>query len=203
MDFKYSIENISPEPEDIDDEIIFFNFDVCYTAPTEETISGFIPFHRLKEYLRQRQPSLYDFIESTRTSLDLWGPAEASTLEAMGEEAMAQLQEHLLAYMEETNYAQLHYEWWQNLQKPRSSERTHEIATDLGSLIEESRDTMKRSRAFCQKAERSVREIAIEIYPEIADLDPEKLLKFKNLFVNQIVEMQERIHTLLNNKIDD
>lgn len=203
MDFKYSIENINPEPQDIDDEIVFFNFDICYTAPTEETISGFVTFDTLKLYIKRAQPKLYEYIENTKDSLDLWGPAEASTIEALGEEALTQLHEHLLDYLKEINYAEDHYEWWQNLQKSDIGASEQSLVDDLSPMIAASRYEEKRYRNFCQKTERAIREIAMEVYPEITDLEPEQLLKFKYLFVNQIMEMQERIDDLLHNRIED
>ena len=73
-------------------------------------------------------------------------------------------------------------------------------AEAFSKLSEESsafRNSQKDYRDFCESVTRAVREISLRVYPQIADLEPEKLKEFQNLFVNEILEMHERIDKFL------
>jgi len=121
----------------------------------------------------------------------------------MGEEAMQQIYGYLKEYL-------LFCDWMEGLfyhQKkmqsgsPQEQQKIQEEASVVFKDLSEGVPDMKRAQSryirFCETVEKKIRQTALEVYPEIADLEPEQLKKMKYLFSDDIRSMQEKISKLL------
>jgi len=200
---QYTIQNIQHEPHDLDDEIIFFQFEVHYQSPTPLISHHSCHLENLLNYLKIKQPTFYAFWEHTRVSLELWGPAHQSTINAIGSEAIEQLYGYLVDYYKDNDYLESDYE-----RVKANAERTVEQQiTDMEKLeaklkeIDEKHHGIKneqnRYRQFCKQAEIKLREVSLEVYPEIAEMEPEQLRAFKHLFETEIMHIHTKLEKLL------
>ncbi|MEO6833512.1 MAG: hypothetical protein ABI169_14995 [Chitinophagaceae bacterium] len=200
---KYTIENIHHKPHDLDADVVFFSYEIHFEEPEVATSPYFLDMSTLKKYLRATQPAFYKFYEDTRNSLDLFGPAEMQTLEAMGEEGLNQLYSYLEEYLMTCDWVP---KMFADAKVRRdgsakdyqaAQEKVEEIFADLSDAASGMLASTARSRQFCNEATRVLRETALRIYPEIAELEPEAIKEFKDFFVKDVRRMAERIDEML------
>lgn len=195
--FKCKVYNIKATPHDVDDDIINFEFDVDVSEPEKFSFSYFYPFDKLMGYIEKSNPRFYKYIESTRDNLDLWGPAETQTVNALGEEEISQLHTALMECVEKFIYKDLAFYKRLTRTDHQQRDRYKQKLEKFSEMEKEIKQSANKSRRFCQQVERAIRDTAVNIYPEIAELPAEKLLKFKHLFVNEILQMDNKIEKLL------
>jgi len=204
---KYTIQNIRHQSHDMDDDVIYFYFDIQFSEPEELLIKNyFLPYSRLLVFIRDGHPELYQYIEGTRRSIDGYGPCEARTIEAMGEDALPQLyaclEEYLLGcdWMEKLFIQEKELQSQAPREQIKQKENAAEVFRKLSEGESEIRASQNRYRNFCETVTKEIRKTATDIYPEIAELEPEQLKEFKYLFVRDIQSMQEKIGKLLSKK---
>jgi hypothetical protein len=192
------------EPHDLDDDVIYFYYDIHFSEPEEVIVKNFFSHYgSLLDFIEQKHPEFYQYIDSVRRSVDGYGPCERRTMEAMGEDAVSRLYACLEEYLSGADWMEKIFLHEKNLQSMPSEEQLklqENAAEAFNKLSEESsafRDSQKQYRDFCESVTRSVREISLRVYPQIADLEPEKLKEFQNLFVREIQAMHERIDKFL------
>ncbi len=201
---RYTIQNISHEVHDLDDDCIYFRFDIHFTEHEELTvIKYFESFSSLFYYIRDKHPDFHAYLQSVRGSIDGWGPCEPRILEAMGEEALQQLYNYLEEFMLCTDWVPELYE----LEKRRRSESVQEqiktkkgadkVVASLGMNAGLMKYEQKRYYRFCETVEKQIRQTAAEVYPELVDGDAEQLKEFKHMFVRDIQSMHSRIQTMI------
>ncbi|MGE0636056.1 MAG: hypothetical protein AB7G44_16115 [Bacteroidia bacterium] len=202
---KYTIRNISHGPHDMDDDVVFFEFEVHFTEPETIQINYFYDFGRLLRTLQTTQPDFYNYYKKTHSGLDKWGPAETQTLEAMGDEAIKQVYQFLEDYLLTCDWIPTLLErekQFRNLtpdQLQKQQEAAVKVSEKLSALASpEMKRATNRDRLFCEQASRKMRDVALEVYPEIANLEAEELKEFKHLFTREIMSMQERLEKLLS-----
>lgn len=203
---KYKIFNFNIEPHSLDEEVAVFTFDIEFTEPTNlMTTNNFLMFNRqVWSRIEAINPEFYQFYLSTRNSLDKWGSSEISTIEAMGPEAIPiwfQIIEQLVS--EDDEYLQGIYNLKlmqnslideQKLQLNQNAQIAVENLTESGNIA---RFSQKKRNEFCEKAEKQIRVLATELYPEILDLEADKLKEFKYLFAREIDNMQSNLERFL------
>ncbi|MEO6830642.1 MAG: hypothetical protein ABI378_00425 [Chitinophagaceae bacterium] len=200
---KYTIENIHHKPHDLDADVVFFDFEIHFEEPEVAAIPYFLDMSTLKKYLRATQPAFYKFYEDTRNSLDLFGPAEMQTLEALGEEGLNQLYDYLEEYLMTCDWVpKMFADAKAQRDRPvkeqyEAQEKVEEIFADLSDAASGMVDSTARSRQFCNEATRILRETALRIYPEIAELEPVVIKEFKDFFVGDVLRMAKRIEEML------
>jgi hypothetical protein len=194
---QYSITDIRFEPSDLDDEVLAIEFRVCLTEPEEVQFSSFVTLSDLLNYARQHHPAFYQYWQSTRRRTDRFGPAEAATLELAGDSAVIQLISFLKEYISIHPWMEHEYAHFKKIQAlksdPENSGALEAMASDLADSAEGVREEQQRYRQFCEQVTREVRKVATQLYPEIEEMDSEKLLEFQHLFVNEVISMERRL----------
>lgn len=202
--YEFTIENYRYQSHDLDDEVVYFYFEIIYSLPEPLMRTDFVPFRKLLNHLKTIDPDFFSYISEIRSSLDLFGVREKTTLETMGEEALSQLFEHLKAYIYETKFAETSFEHYKGLlewQETMTGEQELKQTEIVNNLMESAiglKEYQQKYRLFCETATRRMRDTAFEIYPEIADLEPEKLRAFKYVFIDEIMRMHTYLEKLLN-----
>jgi len=201
---KYTIQNIIHHSSDFDDDYLDFKYDIHFTEPEEIYINHYYySLNRLLPYLEEKHPAFYKYYTDTRSSLDIWGRGERRTIEAMGEEAMHQIYGYLEEYL-------LCCDWMEGLfyhqkkmqsESPQEQQKNHEEVSvafkDLSEDVLDIKKIQSQYIRFCETVEKKIRQTALDVYPEIADLEPEQLKKMQHLFVGDIQSMQKKIAALL------
>jgi hypothetical protein len=202
---KYTIRNISHGPHDMDDDVVFFEFEVHFTQPEIMQVNYFYDLGKLLRTLQHTQPDFYTYYKKTRSSLDKWGPAEVQTLEAMGPEAINQVYQFLEDYLLTCDWVPTLLEREKQIlnmtpdQQKQQQETAAKVAEKLSALASpEMKRATNRDRLFCEQASRKMRDVALEVYPEITNLEAEELKEFKHLFTREIMSMQEHLEKLLS-----
>ena len=201
---KYILKNINYEPFDLDDEMVTFYFDI-YSADTNQfLVKYFLSFDELLQFISIKHKDFFNYWEATRKSTGLWGQAETTTLATIGTEANKQIFAFLEEYMAQNekiidNEVDKTQELISDVsfQKEIYHKELELLFEDLKASAATINEANKKYRKFCQTLEKKAREIALEIYPEIADLNPDQLRQFEHLFVNEIISMQSKIEELI------
>ena len=69
----YSIQNIRHIPHDLDDEVIFFEFQFYKSEPEKIVIDYTYPLSKFLKWLKIEKPDFYKFWETSRKSTGVWG----------------------------------------------------------------------------------------------------------------------------------
>ena len=132
------------------------------------------------------------------------GDAEKSTIEAIGDEALNQLYFFFETHIRSLTYINKIFEKEKKRRNQPIEDLEKEI-NDAKEIFESLSDSgngmnerMKLYRKFCQTVEKNIRNIAFEVYPEIADLEADKILEFETIFVRDIQSMHEKLENLLS-----
>jgi len=187
----------------MDDDIIYFYFEIHFTEPEQLNVKFFEDLSTVVRWTYDTHRDFYDYYTKTHSSLDLWGPAEPQTLEAIGEEAVKQLYVYLDEYMQSRPWIDKVFEQEKNLSRMSTGEQVkhQQQAAQVFNKLSEGVGDMKRAthrdRKFCQTAQQKLRETAFEVYPEIANLEPEQLKEFKHFFTNEILSMSRRLEKMV------
>jgi hypothetical protein len=204
MQLRYKILNMHHEPDDLDDDVIYFYYDIHFSEPEELIVKNFFSHYRnLLDFIEQKHPEFYQYIHSVHRSIDGYGPCERRTMEAMGEDAVSRLYVCLEEYLSGAEWMEKIFEQEKKLRSMRSEEQIKlqqnaaEVFSKLSNGSSALRNSQRNYRDFCESVTRAVREISLRVYPEIADLEPEKLKEFQDLFVTEIMRMHERIDKFL------
>jgi hypothetical protein len=202
---KYTIRNISHGPHDMDEDQVFFEFEVHFSEPEKIQVNYFYDFGRLLRTLEHTQPDFYTYYKKTRSSLDKWGPAEVQTLEAMGPEAINQVYQFLEDYLLTCDWVPTLLEREKQIrnmtpdQQKQQQEAAAKVVEKLSALASpDMKKAINRDRLFCEQASRKMRDIALDIYPEIANLEAEELKEFKHIFTYEIMSMSDHVQKLLS-----
>jgi hypothetical protein len=203
---KYKIFNFRIEPFSLEEEIAVFTFDIEFTEPTNLlSKDNFLMFNRRTvSKIKAINPEFYQFYLSTRNSLDKWGPSEISTIEAMGPEAMPiwfQIIEQLVSeddeYLQGIYNLKLQQNSLSNEQKLQINQNAQIAFNELTESGNMAFLSQKKRNEFCEKAEKQIRALATELYPEILDLEADQLKKFKHLFAYEIDNMHKNLSRFL------
>lgn len=199
---QYTLTDIRFEPSDLDDEVLSIEFKINLTEPEDVQFHQFVMLSDLLKYIRQRDPSFYQYWESTRRRADRFGPAEAATLELAGDSAVTQLVSFLHEYVSTNQFMEQAYAYFKKLQAmksdPEQAAALEDIASDLADSAEGLREEQQLYRQFCEQVTREVRKVAMQLYPEIEEMDSEKLLEFQHLFVNEVIAMERKLCEFVN-----
>jgi hypothetical protein len=201
---KYVITSIDYAPSELEPEVIFIEIEMSLTEPEVITLTGFVPLSKLLHHLKQHHPTFYNYWHAIRGSIDQWGPAEASTLEAIGEEARSQLNIFLKEYITITQWAAHTYQYHKNLQvgmanNPAQLGELEAAAKKMHDMGEEVRESQLRYRQFCERVEKQARAIALDVYPALQEIEADEWRAFKHVFTNEIINM----HTALSKFMED
>jgi hypothetical protein len=204
---KYTISNLHYTVSDIDDDVIEFNYDVHITEPEEMFIDDYyLHYSYFIEHLKSKHPEFYKYIDGVRSGVDGWGPCERRMMEALEEEAAKQLFTYVEEYLLTDFDMQAVYDWhkkWssgtieQQIEKQQQAEKAY---NDLSSYVPAARRSTNRYRNFCEDATKALRTITLDVFPEVADMDAEKLKEFKYLYVNEIISMTDTLEKFLSGK---
>jgi len=206
---EYKILNFRIEPHDLDEEMAVFIFDIEFIKPKSiiaYDVSLMLSF-KLWGKIEKINPEFYKFYNSTRNSLDGFGPSEMSTIEAIGEEAIPTWQNIIeKVLLDDTDYLQRIYDHTINY-KTIEPEKDLEVRKKAQELMKEwaeqelqDKEERKRSKAFCEKVLKQIRAVATEVYPEILNLEAKKLKEFKHLFKEEIEDMQSELESFLSDE---
>ncbi|HLG33903.1 MAG TPA: hypothetical protein VI757_03400 [Bacteroidia bacterium] len=200
----YSIHNLHHKPHDLDDDFLYFYFDIHFSEPEELLVKNyFLPLDWLLPWLEKEHPGFHKYYKDTRTGLEVWGTAEILTVEAMGEEAVQQLYAFAEEYLLACDWVQgLFTREKENRSKtPEEQRKQQQQAKKVYEELSSFGPAMKRSRSryyrFCEAVEKRIRQMALEVYPEIANLEPAQLKEFRYLFVRDIQSMQSKLEKLV------
>lgn len=186
---------------------VHIGFDIQFIEPEELPVNDFsFPLSELIEWMEINQPTFFQYYNEVRNSLDKWGPAEAETLDAMGEEALEQLIKIAGDYLNDYNLIVMMFQEFKrrmalpgqmNEEKRKKQDETLNELVDLKKLVDEDQ---RRYFLFCELAENRIRQSAMEIYPEIAGLSSDKLRLLKNLFAREIDSMHDLLMKLIESE---
>lgn len=131
----------------------------------------------------------------------MFGPAETQTLKVIGDEAVNQLYVYLEEFLLGSYKMKDIFAWKKNCAaNPEKSELSSVKKQELCKSLSEDTSGMKkainRDRDFCNASKRKLHEIALEIYPEIPNLQPNQLKNFKYIFDREIINMSEKLDKL-------
>jgi hypothetical protein len=199
----YTLKNITHNKFDLDDEIIFYQFDIEITAPKYFNITYTYPLRLLLKFIEEKYNAFYTYWEATRKGLDLWGNTEASTFEAIGSAAEAELEQYLIECIEYTGIVSTLYEANKN-NLPLTEEQEEIDQRNINTLFESFEDVTsgmleynRRYRKFCKLLDKTIHDTAFDMYPELAELEPAQMLQVKHLFVEEIIAIHTKIEHLL------
>jgi hypothetical protein len=199
----YTIHSISHHISAFDDDAIDFKYVIHFTEPEEMQVNYHYDLSMLLNFIRDKHPAFYEYYKTTKTSIDTWGPAERQTLDAMGDEAVEQIYRHLEEYLLTCDWMGRLYEQQQQIKKMsadqhiKHAEGAAKVVKTLSHQINPIKNETMRSRMFCNAVDKKLREIAVEIYPEITNLDPEQLKEFRYFFTNDIMSMTTKLDKLI------
>lgn len=203
---EYTISTLRHQLSDFDQETMLFWFEVH--PKEQEDLAPFPYFVHLSDVLyalRDKNHPFYDYYNSVRNGLDHWGPSDAATLEALGDEAVAQLYEHAEAYILQLPYMDKVLEQERKIQSEKrpsqsmarslQAEKVHrEMSTGLSEMQKE----QQRYYLFCETVSRFLRETAVNVYPELLDAEPEQIRELQHLFNRDIISIHDKLDDLLH-----
>ncbi|MCX6350901.1 MAG: hypothetical protein NTX03_03455 [Bacteroidetes bacterium] len=198
---RYTIHNIRHKASSFDDDdYALFEFDVHFAEPEELWIKNyFVDFDWVHAYIKTVNPEFYDYIYKIRRGLDRWGNRAYLVLQAMEEEAIEQMYKYTVDYMATVDFLEKSFEQRIALRNQHPIDTIEQqmgmqevIRAEKKAGIEEVFSN-KRYYKFCETLEKQIRELAVEVYPDILDLPADKLVEFKRLFVRDIQALHERL----------
>ena len=202
---KYTIHNVQYEADSFDKDYVHIRFDVHFTEPEILKASHSVNLQYVLHYIRAHDQPLYQYFEDTRNSLDRWGPAETETLETLGGDAIERIYYYAEQYLLSCDWMPRLFEQrkqWQSYTPGKQMQHERKVTrlvSEMDKGKSEFQNSIYRNRKFCEKTSKSLRDIALEIYPEIADMKPEALKEFKHLFVSEIISMSSKLEKLMMN----
>jgi hypothetical protein len=204
---KYTISNLHSKTSDLDDDVVEFVYDIYFTEPDEMFVSNYHLFYReLMYHLKEAHPDFHKYLEDVRRSVDGWGPCERRTMEALGEEGLVQLYKYAEEYLYNGFNMQAifdqHKKWTSGTvqEQVQRQQEAEKVFNDLSQLVPAARESTNRYRQFCEDATKALRTITLDIFPEVADMDAEKLKEFKYIYVNEILSMTDTLEKFLLDK---
>jgi hypothetical protein len=203
---KYTIENLNFTTEnDLETDVVTFYFDVHFTQPATLWVrKQSFGLYNLLPIIKTKSPDIHAYYKKTRSSLDEWGPAEATTLNAMGEEAVNQILKIAQQFFEEADWVADLYEWQLRIdemsQLPDAAEKEQARIKKIGELAAQMpalKIKNEKSNLFKKEVNNKLRETVVELYPEILEADPEQIRKLKGLFIKEILGMEKTLQLYL------
>ena len=201
---QYKIEHLYHKiDEEFGNNDLCFYCDFVFSAPEALTISEyFIPDHLIRKYIEQHYPDFDKYIDRVLTSLDTWGPHTGLTFENLGDEGQHLYYKYAEEYLLQADWIESFYEqqkdnpWHQEMTAAKHAELEEKLE-DLGSMASDIKKSTNRSVEFKTKVQRMVRQIAMEVYPEIMDASPEQLKTFRHIFVSDVMRMEDSLEEFL------
>lgn len=189
---------------DLDDDVVYFQFDVHFTEPEELVIEKyFFPYSMMASYIEQKHPDFYKYLSSVRSSIDAWGPRESRLLDEIGEEALQQLYSFTEEYLLQCPWVPKILEHEKKLRsqpmqkQQETQQQAKKVVKDLSSGKESMKTAQQKYYRFCETVEKQIRQTAAEVFPELVDGDAEQLQEFKYMFVSDIQAMHSKIEKML------
>ena len=97
-------------------------------------------------------------------------------------------------YEQENYYVRMDENWKQIMAStPQQKEKFTEVVNDLQKNEVPVIAATNNYYAFCETADKALRKIAVEVYPEILDMGEEKVKELRYLFTREIRNMQEKL----------
>ena len=175
------------------EDVVTFNFDVS----TDEEPAYVFPVHfylkNVLEYLEKSDFPLYNYINKIRSTIDAWGPSEGRIMNELGDTVDFKTIIHNIFVQE--NYYSMEHERWKKIlaSTPQQMEKITEVVDDLQKNEVPVIAATNNYYAFCETADKALRKIAVEVYPEILDMGEEKVKELRYLFTREIRNMQEKL----------
>lgn len=191
---EYRIENFRWNNDGLfGEDMVTFDFDVITDEPEHYLYRTAIGLDIVLNHLPETDKRLADYISEVRGSIDGWGPKEGKLMNELPDSI--DFKKMVYDLFERKGWFLSEYKRWKTIRALPASEhkKIEMIASDLGKGQKALHTDTKNYYDFCESAEKALRGIAVRIYPEILDMNKEKVKEFKYLFTREIMDMQKKL----------
>ncbi|MEP7169160.1 MAG: hypothetical protein ABI855_07285 [Bacteroidota bacterium] len=191
---QFTIQNFIWKKEGLfGEDNINFKFDVINDEPKPYRYPEVIGLDIVLKYLPETDEKLADYIEEVRSSIDGWGPKESKLMDEL--EGSVDFEPFVFDLFHRKGWFTSEYDRWKKLRvmTPSEHKKIEKIAAELELDEKVLHQSTKNYYDFCESAEKALQGIAIRVYPEILDMDREKVKAFKYLFSREIQKMEEEL----------
>ncbi|CAN5208762.1 hypothetical protein BH11BAC6_BH11BAC6_00260 [soil metagenome] len=195
---QYSIENLQHFFNDeFGDYALCFTCDFHFKEPHELVIRDYpVSTHLIQQFIKEKKPAFNTYVCKVRGYLDTWGPQTGLTYEALCEEAQQLFYQYTIEYLQQAEWVQKIYEN-ENLQHTQveNFNKTGSVKTKgLQSVAPVIKKETTRVVQFKNKLQHALREITLELYPEIMEVGTGDIKELHRLYTDNVLKIQEALN---------
>lgn len=182
--------------EDVVHLKIYFRIDEL----PEVNLGILLPFSKLVKFIRQTNPSAYDYLTKMRSSIAGYGPKETKVLEKIEAEDF-DLESLIKNYLESKDevYIAQHLEW---IEKLNSTKTLGQAAKILESLTSDGdvnyvSDQIKWNK-YRDELDQTIHELTFRYFPELFENGAEKIDAYQNALTSITIDFTNRLDKIVN-----
>ena len=188
--------------KDLGEDVVHFQIYFKTDELPEVRIGILLPYSILIKFIRESNPSVYDYLIKIRHSLVGYGPKETKVLAKIEKEGF-DLEPSIKSYFEskDTAYIDQHLEWIKQLNAPKTQEQAgiflDKLADELGDNY--AKEQIKWDE-FIDEVDQTIHGLTFRYYPELFELGEEKINAYRSALISTTLDFTERLDKILNKK---
>ena len=185
---------------DLGADVVHFQIYFRVNELPEVRIGILFPYTELMKFVRETNPSAYEYLSEIRSSISGYGPKETKVLAKIEEEGF-DLEPLLKAYLDSRDalFISQHLEWLERLNIPKNQE---EIGVALDNITSDLGDNFASEQIkwdeFIDELDQTVHELTFRYYPELFEKGEEKIKAYRSALVSTTLDFTQRLDEILN-----
>jgi hypothetical protein len=200
MKINYTRYETSDLLEDLGEDVVHLKIYFRMDELPEVNSGILLPFSELVKFIRQTNPSAYDYLTKMRSSITGYGPKETKVLAKIEEEDF-DLESFIKNYLESKDevYISQHLEW---IEKLNSTKTLGQAAKILESLTSDGdvnyvSDQIKWNK-YRDELDQTIHELTFRYFPELFENGAEKIDAYRNALTLITIDFTNRLDKIVN-----
>jgi len=186
--------------EDLGEDVVHFKIYFRMDESPEVRIGILLSYHQLSKFVKETNPSVYDYLSKIRYSMPGYGPKETKVLAKIEEEGF-DLEPIIKNYFESKDavYISQHLEWVERLNVPETQEKAAEILENITSKMDENYASKQiKWNNYVDELDQTIHELTFRYYPELFEKGEGTIKEYRQALASTTMNFTETLDKILN-----
>jgi len=186
--------------EDLGEDVVHFKIYFRMDESPEVRIGILLSYHELSKFVKETNPSVYEYLSKIRYSMPGYGPKETKVLAKIEEEGF-DLEPFIKKYFESKDavYISQHLEWVERLNVPETQEKAAEILESITSTMDENYASKQiKWDNYVDELDQTIHELTFRYYPELFENGEETINEYRQALSLTTLSFTGTLDKILN-----
>ena len=186
--------------EDLGEDVVQFKIYFRTDELPEVRFGILFPYRELVNFVRETNPSAYEYLTKIRTSIAGYGPKETKVLIKIEEEGF-DVESFIKAYLEskDTDFISEHLERVARMNTPETQRQASKALESITNTVGGNYATEQiKWDKYRDELDQTIHELTFGYFPELFEMGDEKIKAYRNALTSITLDFTEKLDKILN-----